>query len=52
MVKMYNLQKMRKFAKYVKKDKTRVQFQNAPKFGGRLADASISDELRRILVRF
>jgi len=49
MVKVYNLPK---FAKYVKKDKTRVQIQNAPKFSGRLADASISDELHRILVRF
>ena len=36
----------------LKRDKTHAQFQNASKIGGRIADASISDELRRILVRF
>jgi hypothetical protein len=36
----------------LKKDQTRVHIQNASKISGRITDASISDELRRILVRF
>jgi nitrate/TMAO reductase-like tetraheme cytochrome c subunit len=34
----------------LKKYKTRVHIQNASKISGRIANASISDDLRRILV--
>jgi hypothetical protein len=47
-----NCKKLENSQNSEKKDKTRVQFQNASKIGSRIADASISDELRRILVRF